>query len=52
MNDQGTNSQNAEIIPTFSTSEIILKVTKIPPLDVFYILCSKKTEEEKEGGNT
>ena len=36
MDEQGTSSQNAEIIPTFPTSEIILKVTKIPPLDVFY----------------
>lgn len=36
MSEQGTSLQNIEIIPTFLTSEIILKVTEIPPLDVFY----------------
>jgi len=36
MEEQGTSSQNAEIIPTFLTSDIILKVTEIHPLDVFY----------------
>lgn len=36
MNEQGINSQNAKIIPTFPTSKIILKVTEILPLDVFY----------------
>lgn len=36
MDEQGTSSQNAEIIPTFLTSDIILKVTEIHPLDVFY----------------
>jgi len=36
MDEQATTSQQTNIIPTLPTSEIILKVTEIPPLDVFY----------------
>ena len=36
MEEQVTTSQHIEIIPTLPTSEIVLKVTEIPPLDVFY----------------
>lgn len=36
MNEQGTSSQQTEVILIFPLSEIILKVTEIPPLDVFY----------------
>ena len=31
-----TSCQDTEVIPAFPTDEIILKVTDIPPLDVFY----------------
>ena len=36
MDEQVIKSQQTEIIPTLPTSEIVLKVTEIPPLDVFY----------------
>jgi len=36
MDEQVTTSQQTEIIPALPTLEIILKVTEIPPLDVFY----------------
>lgn len=36
MEEQATTSQHTEIICTLPTLEIVLKVTEIPPLDVFY----------------
>ena len=36
MEEQATMPQHTEIIPALPTSEIVLKVTEIPPLDVFY----------------
>ena len=36
MEEQETTSQHTKIIPALPTSEIVLKVTEIPPLDVFY----------------
>ena len=36
MDELMKTSQQTEIIPTLPTSEIVLKVTKILPLDVFY----------------
>lgn len=41
MDEQGTSSQNMEIIPPLPTSKIILKVIEIPHLDVFYSPLSK-----------
>ena len=36
MDEQATTSRQAEIIPALPTLEIVLKVTEITPLDVFY----------------
>lgn len=36
MEEQATKSQHTEIIPALPTSKIVLKVTEIPPFDVFY----------------
>jgi len=35
MDEQATSLQHTEIIPALPTSKIILKVTKITPLDAF-----------------
>lgn len=31
-----TNTQDIEVIPTFPTSKIVLKIEEIPPLDILY----------------
>lgn len=36
MEEQATTSQHTEIIPALPTSEIVLRVTEIPPINVFY----------------
>ena len=36
MDEKMMMSQQTKIIPALPTSEIVLKVTEIPPLDVFY----------------
>ena len=40
--EQGAiNTQDIEVIPDFPTSEIVLKIEEIPPLDIFYIPTDK-----------
>lgn len=41
MDEQATTTQQTKIIPALPTSEIVFKVTEIPPLDVFYSLLHK-----------
>jgi len=36
MDHEATKSEHAKIIPALPTLEIVLKVTEIPPLDIFY----------------
>ena len=53
MEEQATMSQHTEIILTLPTLEIVLKVTEIPPVDVFYSPLHKalvRRQRKKEKG--
>lgn len=47
-----TGTQDIEIIPTIPTSEIILRIEEMPPLDIFYcpthkVVVRRQKEEKK-----